>query len=84
MEKLYEELQTKYQFSLHLKKEQCKILQMLLQKKDAFVVWPTGFGKSILFMATPLLLDRSGFYLLLPVSYTDGNRGHWSRLAFTV
>jgi len=58
MEKLYEELQTKYQLPLHLKKEQCDILQLLLQKKDTFVVWPTRFGKSILFMATPLLLHQ--------------------------
>jgi len=35
-------------------------LQLLLSKKDTFVVWPTGFGKSILFMATPLLLDQVG------------------------
>ena len=60
MQKLYKELQTKYQLPLHLKTEQCDILQLLLSKKDTFVVWPTGYGKSILFMATPLLLDQVG------------------------
>ena len=58
MERLYEEIRTKYRLPLHLKKEQCDILQLLLQKKDTFVVWPTGFGKSILFTAVPLLLDQ--------------------------
>jgi len=58
MENLYEELLTKYQLPLNLKKEQCEILHLLLQKKDAFVVWPTGFGKSVLFIATPLLFDQ--------------------------
>ena len=54
----YDKLQAKYQLPLHLKKEQCDVFQLLLQKKDTFVVWPTGFGKSILFMATPLLFDE--------------------------
>jgi len=57
MEKLYKELQTKYQLPLHLKTEPCDILQL---ERRTFVVWPTGFGKSILFMATPLLLDQVG------------------------
>jgi len=39
MERLYEEIRTKYRLPLHLKKEQCDILQLLLQKKDTFVVW---------------------------------------------
>jgi len=43
MERLYEELWTKYGLPLHLKKEQCDILQLLLQqKKDTFVVWPNS------------------------------------------
>ena len=47
-----------YNINISLKQEQVEILQLLLLKKNAVAILPTGFGKSFLFLLPPLLLDQ--------------------------
>ena len=41
-----------------LKPEQRTIIDLLLQKRNVMAILPTGYGKSVLFAALPLLLDQ--------------------------
>jgi len=42
-----------------LKTDQAKILEILLNKKqDVIAILPTSYGKSLLYLATPLILDE--------------------------
>lgn len=56
----YSQVQQKYSFPYLLKKEQEEAILHLLNKQNVFSVLPTGFGKSDLFILTPLLLDQVG------------------------
>lgn len=47
-----------YNINISLKQEQVEILQLLLLKKNVVAILPTGFGKSLLFLLPPLLLDQ--------------------------
>ena len=41
-----------------LKQEQREAISHLVNKKDVFVVLPTGFGKSLVYQLLPLVLDE--------------------------
>lgn len=58
-----------YNINFALKPEQVEILQMLLLKKNVMAVLPTGFGKSLLFLMPPLLLDQVSIKLYLQYVY---------------
>jgi len=53
-----------YNINIALKPEQVEILQMLFLK-NVMAVLPTGFGKSLLFLMPPLLLDQVSIKLYL-------------------
>ena len=56
---LFDVVRSKYAFfaSISLKKDQEVVLQKLVEGVNCVVQLPTGFGKSMLFALTPLLLD---------------------------
>ena len=41
-----------------LKPEQSAVLESIFQRKDVFVWFPTGYGKSICYQALPFMFDR--------------------------
>ena len=41
-----------------LKDEQCEALRLLFEKKHTFCLLPTGFGKSVIFVLPPLIMDK--------------------------
>jgi len=50
---------TKYNIPFQLKMQQCNIISVLCgDRRNVFAFWPTGFGKSALYMIPPLLLDE--------------------------
>jgi superfamily II DNA helicase RecQ len=54
---LFEKLKEKFQLKFDLKPEQLSIIRDILNKKCAMGILPTGFGKSITYVAPPLMLD---------------------------
>jgi len=47
-----------YKLLKPLKIDQATIIDILLNKKeDVIAILPTGYGKSLLYLATPLILD---------------------------
>ena len=55
----FDEVKFNNGFDFNLK-EQSEILNIILnEKKNVFVVLPTGFGKSLSFVLPPLLLARA-------------------------
>jgi hypothetical protein len=55
---LFSRVKSSYSWDLDLKKDQEDILNLLIVKQNVMVVLPTGYGKSLLFILTPLLLDE--------------------------
>ena len=43
-----------------MKEEQVVAVKAILEGKDIFVVLPTGYGKSLCYMALPFLFDAMG------------------------
>ena len=41
-----------------VKKEQIKAISAIVQKRNLFCVLPTGFGKSLIYIVPPLILDQ--------------------------
>ena len=65
MEALFDSVKSSIGLDVELKTEQKKVMEDLLMKKNVFVVWPTGFGKSMLFVLTPLLFDQVCWRLVI-------------------
>jgi len=58
---LLEQLRTKYSFSIAcLRSYQQKVIEMILNRRDVFAFFPTGYGKSLMYILPPLLLDMVG------------------------
>ena len=56
---LFSTIQSTYKFPESLKSHQKEIIECILTgKNDMIVVLPTGYGKSVLYMLAPLLLDE--------------------------
>jgi ATP-dependent DNA helicase RecQ len=51
------------QFHLQLKSEQKEIIQNVLERKDSMAVLPTGFGNSMCYVLSPLILDTVRSYM---------------------
>jgi len=47
-----------FKFSTLNKHQKEVIISAVLKKKDIFVSLPTGFGKSVIFQAVPMVLDN--------------------------
>lgn len=58
-----------------LRKEQDEILLLVLHdKKDVITMLPTGFGKSLLYILPPLLLDEvCAYYCLNKIENIDSD-----------
>ena len=58
----------KFEFSLN-KTQNEALTQIVLKKKDIFVSLPTGFGKSVIFQALPIVFDsyigKSGHFVIV-------------------
>lgn len=58
--------QVKNLFNIDLKDIQTEAIHSLIfQKSDLILIAKTGFGKSIIFQATPLLIEQPGICLIL-------------------
>lgn len=57
---LYAAVQVRYRFfqDITLKTQQVDVLEKILDGKDCIVQLPTGYGKSLLYVLPPLLLDE--------------------------
>ena len=53
----YNKLQKLYKFNDSLKTDQVQAIVNIINKKHSLVVLPTGYGKTDIFMLTPLILD---------------------------
>ena len=59
VENLFGRISVMYKLPNALKTDQAKILEILLNKKeDVIAILPTGYGKSLLYLAIPLMLDE--------------------------
>lgn len=57
---------TKELFNINLKDIQTQAIHLLLfQKLDLILIAKTGFGKSIIFQAVPLIAEQAGICLIL-------------------
>lgn len=54
---IFERIKDQYNLP-DLKEEQKNVIQKLIAGKDVFCVLPTGFGKSMCYTVTPLMLDQ--------------------------
>jgi len=55
---LFPVIRTKYLFTVtSLKPEQDDIIERVVAKKDVFAFYPTGFGKSLMYLVPPLISD---------------------------
>jgi len=58
---LFDQLRGKYLFSMtSLKADQQKVTELILNKNNVFGFFPTGYGKSVMYILPPLLLDLVG------------------------
>ena len=48
---LFDKIKQAIGIPYNLKPEQCKILQLLLDSKNVLGILPTGFGKSVIYVA---------------------------------
>jgi len=58
LEELMEKVNSRYGWKIELKREQSDVLRLVLGKKNVIAVLPTGYGKSLLFLLPPLLMDE--------------------------
>ena len=57
MDHVFNVVKNKYHLPFELKKEQFDVISLLCDgMKNVLAFWPTGFGKSALYMVTPLML----------------------------
>lgn len=54
-----------------LKEEQQLAIEAVCGGRNVFAVLPTGFGKSLLYLVTPLVLDEVSFLFVLVFSHTS-------------
>jgi len=55
---LFDELSKRYRFSFRsLKAEQQSVIALSLSRKNVFAFYPTGFGKSLMYVLPPLMND---------------------------
>lgn len=55
---LFSELSAHYSFPITcLKAEQSDVIDLILRKEDVFAFYPTGFGKSFMYILPPLMQD---------------------------
>ncbi|XP_060581206.1 uncharacterized protein LOC132737858 [Ruditapes philippinarum] len=54
----FKSLKAIYPFNFDLKDEQKRVIQAVMDKKDASVLLPTGYGKSMCYVVPPLLFDQ--------------------------
>jgi ATP-dependent DNA helicase RecQ len=54
----FKSLKAIYPFKFDLKDEQKRVIQAVMDKKDASVLLPTGYGKSMCYVVPPLLFDQ--------------------------
>lgn len=57
---------TRYKLNLKLKPEQTEVLTLLETNKNVMAILPTGFGKSLLYLLPPLMLDEVCIYSHMP------------------
>ena len=70
-------VKVKYNLSLVLKKEQFEVIDSLLHGRNVIAILPTGFGKSLMFVLPPLLLDEvCVLYEIVSFVFT---RNAWAR-----
>ena len=55
----------RYGWDFVLKREQTEVIQMVLEKQNVIAILPTGFGKSMMYLLPPLLLDEVGCALIM-------------------
>jgi superfamily II DNA helicase RecQ len=55
---LYEIVKSRYPINFVLRKEQEDVISHLLQREDVIAILPTGYGKTMTYTLTPLLLDE--------------------------
>ena len=53
----YSQLLSKYKLPSELKDCQKDIIGQLVRRQDVIGVLPTGFGKSLCYISTPLIMD---------------------------
>ena len=59
VDNLFSRISLIYNLPNSLKADQAKILEILLNKKDDVIaILPTSYGKSLLYLAVPLILDE--------------------------
>jgi len=55
---LFADLCTKFSFPIScLKIEQKSVIELILTKEDVLAFYPTGFGKSLMYVLPPLMRD---------------------------
>ena len=52
-----------YEFEFSMEKEQEDVINQLLKRRDCFVVLPTVYGKSLLYIILPLILNYVSIFL---------------------
>ena len=55
---IFEQIKGAHGIDFNLKPEQVNILELLCQNKSVVANLPTGYGKSIIFMMLPKILDQ--------------------------
>ena len=59
VENLFRRISVIYKLPEALKSDQTKILEILVNRKeDVIAILPTGYGKSLIYLAIPLILDE--------------------------
>ena len=64
-------LRQTFKFSHLINHRKQAFVQLVFTKKDLFVSLPTGFGKSVIFQALPLVFDK-------PTPASQGTSSSWS------
>ncbi len=57
LSKHIESVKTQYKMNFMLKKQQLDSIKKMMEKEDSMVSLPTGFGKSIIYLLPPLIMD---------------------------
>ena len=55
---VFNEIKSEHNLDFNLKSEQSEILELLVEKKSVVATLRTGFGKSLIFMMLPKILDK--------------------------
>ncbi len=66
---LLSKVKEKYNIPFELKPEQIKPLEIILKGEECFTFIPTGYGKSLIYMLTPLLMDEVSKLVSVGVDY---------------